>query len=47
MTNSAAGVAVVTGVARGIGRASALALARCGFDIALIDRLDIELEEAR
>lgn len=39
-------VAVVTGAARGIGRASALALARRGFDVALVDRLESELREA-
>ncbi len=32
-------VALVTGAARGIGRASALALARRGFRVALVDRL--------
>jgi 3-oxoacyl-[acyl-carrier protein] reductase len=36
-------VAVVTGGARGIGRASALALARRGFSIALADRLPDEM----
>lgn len=36
-------VAVVTGAARGIGRGSALALARHGFDLALADRLVDEL----
>ncbi|WP_369415118.1 SDR family NAD(P)-dependent oxidoreductase [Acuticoccus kalidii] len=38
-------VAVVTGSARGIGRASACALARRGFDLALADRLEAELAE--
>jgi 3-oxoacyl-[acyl-carrier protein] reductase len=36
-------VAVVTGAARGIGRASALALAKRGFSIVLVDRLLEEL----
>jgi 3-oxoacyl-[acyl-carrier protein] reductase len=38
-------VAIVTGAARGIGRASALALARKGFAVALVDRLQQELDE--
>ncbi len=37
--------AVVTGAARGIGRASALALARRGFAVALVDRLASELDD--
>jgi len=47
MTNASTGLAVVTGAARGIGRASALALARRGFDTALVDRLETELNEAK
>jgi 3-oxoacyl-[acyl-carrier protein] reductase len=39
-------VAVVTGAARGIGRATATALARKGFDVALVDLREAELEEA-
>ena len=39
-------VAVVTGAARGIGRASALALAKRGFAIALADRLANDLTAA-
>lgn len=35
--------ALVTGGARGIGRASALALARFGADVAIVDRLESEL----
>lgn len=46
MTDATAGLAVVTGAARGIGRASALALARRGFDVALIDVLEGELGAA-
>ena len=37
-------VAIVTGGARGIGRACAKALARVGFDIALVDLLEPEME---
>ncbi len=37
-------IAIVTGGARGIGRACALALARKGFDIALVDLLVPEME---
>jgi 3-oxoacyl-[acyl-carrier protein] reductase len=36
--------AIVTGAARGIGRASALALAKKGYSVALADRLAAELE---
>ena len=36
--------AVVTGAARGIGRASALALAKRGYAVALVDRLAADLE---
>jgi 3-oxoacyl-[acyl-carrier protein] reductase len=39
-------VAVVTGAARGIGRASALALARKGFAVALVDRRAEDLAAA-
>ena len=36
--------AIVTGAARGIGRATALALAKRGYAVALVDRLAAELE---
>jgi 3-oxoacyl-[acyl-carrier protein] reductase len=39
-------VAIVTGAARGIGRASAVALARRGFNLALADQLRDELASA-
>ena len=37
-------VAIVTGGARGIGKACALDLARAGYDVALVDLLEAELE---
>ena len=37
-------VAIVTGGARGIGRGCALALARKGLDVALVDMLGPEME---
>src|SRR6202043_2949217 len=40
---SMAGTAIVTGSARGIGRACAFALAKKGVDIALVDLLDSEM----
>ena len=39
-------VAIVTGAARGIGRATAVALGRKGFAVALVDRLEPELRAA-
>lgn len=44
MTNQSPRVAIVTGGARGIGRACAHALAEKGFDIALVDLLVPEME---
>lgn len=41
--SNAAPVAIVTGGARGIGRACALSLAKAGLDVALVDLLDAEL----
>ncbi|MEE8166984.1 MAG: SDR family NAD(P)-dependent oxidoreductase, partial [Myxococcota bacterium] len=40
-------IAIVTGVARGLGRATAIALARCGADVAVCDREAAELESCR
>jgi 3-oxoacyl-[acyl-carrier protein] reductase len=45
MSGLAVPVAVVTGAARGIGRATAVALARKGFAVALVDRREPELGE--
>jgi 3-oxoacyl-[acyl-carrier protein] reductase len=45
MARESALVAVVTGGARGIGRAAALALARKGYAVALVDRLAAELRD--
>jgi 3-oxoacyl-[acyl-carrier protein] reductase len=42
---STAGAAVVTGASRGIGRATALALARRGLDVALLGRAGPELDD--
>ena len=39
-------VAVVTGAGRGIGRATATALARAGFAVALVDMREAEVTEA-
>ncbi|MDE2335557.1 MAG: SDR family oxidoreductase [Rhodospirillales bacterium] len=39
--------AIVTGGARGIGRACALRLARAGFDVALVDLLEAEMARTR
>ena len=44
MSGGVSKVAIVTGGARGIGRGCALALARRGFDIVLVDRLEPEME---
>lgn len=46
MADTAIRLAVVTGAARGIGRASSLALARHGFDVAMVDRMESELHAA-
>jgi len=43
---TASRVAVVTGAARGIGRATATALARKGFSVALVDMREAELNDA-
>ena len=40
-------VALVTGAARGLGRATALGLARCGADLALCDREGADLASCR
>lgn len=40
-------VALVTGAARGIGKACAMDLARTGYDIVLVDLLTSEMEETR
>src|SRR5580658_8408235 len=44
MNSTAQKVAIVTGGARGIGRACAHGLARAGFAIALVDLLEPEME---
>ena len=40
-------VAIVTGAGRGIGRATAIALAEVGFAVGLVARTDADLEETR
>ena len=40
-------VAIVTGSARGIGRGCALALAEKGFDVALVDLLEPEMQRTK
>ena len=40
-------VAIVTGASRGIGRATAVALAEAGFAVGLVARTDADLEETR
>lgn len=47
MTSRARRLALVTGASRGIGRATALALARRGLDLALVGRASPQLHEAR
>ena len=47
MTTAAKSVAVVTGAASGIGRATALRLARDGYEVAILDADDIGLIETR
>lgn len=47
LTGASQKVALVTGAGRGIGRATAVALARCGFDLCLAARTFEELEETR
>ncbi len=45
MSEQSSKVAVVTGAARGIGRAIALSLAGHGYDVAVVDLLEPELKE--
>ena len=40
-------VAVITGAARGIGRATALELARCGCDVVINERTNLDEEIGR